>query len=787
LGFSFRRLLGRHADDGATPDRGQAERCLQRGIAADEAGDAHGALKLFDGAVAADASFAAAHMNRGIALQAVGRLDDAVTAHERALALDPTFVAAHFNLALAHAARGEPAAAEARFRACLSARPDMAEAWVGLAGALEDSGRPDDALDALQRALALRPDHVGALLNAGALLRRMGRLDDAVANDRRLIGLEPGNADVHERLATALRDTGRAAEAEATYRNALRFAPDHAGVNANLALLLFNQGRPLDSVPFLFKAMHASPENAQLKRMLVPSLHGVEIAGAGTVERSVLQRLCADPNVSTRCLAHAVAALLRSHAGLQHMQRSAAQGEDPFADPATSVKAFIEDPLVLAALPTIAIADPLVESALTHARRWLCARAAATPVNDAEPIGFICALARQSFFTSYAMHVTEAEARAITQLRAALEATLADGGTLDRSLEHRLATIAMYDPLHTLAGSARLLDVPPATWSDAFRPLVDEQLRNRRRERELAGTIGALTDIDDRVSVAVRAQYEENPYPRWLSAPDPGADRFEALWERLHGHPPEAPHPRPVPVLVAGCGTGHHSIQVAHTFPDADILAVDLSLASLAYAARMTEARGIRNVTYRQADLLNLGVLERRFAVIECGGVLHHLDDPMAGWRVLRGLLEPQGLMHIALYSEKAREPMRAARACAATIDIEPTAEGMRRCRQAIMALPSGHPARAVTTLLDFYSLDEFRDLILHVREHCFTLPQVGDCLRALDLRLLSLEVPAEIARRFAAEYPGHDAKTDLAAWDRFETDHPETFRGMYVFWCAPV
>jgi len=52
-----------------------------------------------------------------------------------------------------------------------------------------------------------------------------------------------------------------------------------------------------------------------------------------------------------------------------------------------------------------------------------------------------------------------------------------------------------------------------------------------------------------------------------------------------------------------------------------------LSLASLGYAARMTERLGISNITYRQADILELGDLDLRFAVVECCGVLHHLDD----------------------------------------------------------------------------------------------------------------------------------------------------------------
>src|SRR5205814_5471700 len=128
-------------------------------------------------------------------------------------------------------------------------------------------------------------------------------------------------------------------------------------------------------------------------------------------------------------------------------------------------------------------------------------------------------------------------------------------------------------------------------------------------------------------------------------------ETIEQLSSRLRPSQEVRLRPRPVPILIAGCGTGRHPIQVARAYPDVEILAVDLSLASLAYAARMTELLGISNIIYRQADILKLGDLDQRFAVVECSGVLHHLDDPLVGWRVLVKLLESDGLMRISLYS----------------------------------------------------------------------------------------------------------------------------------------
>ena len=151
----------------------------------------------------------------------------------------------------------------------------------------------------------------------------------------------------------------------------------------------------------------------------------------------------------------------------------------------------------------------------------------------------------------------------------------------------------------------------------------------------------------------------------------------------------------PARILVAGCGTGRHPIGTARRFPDSSVLAVDLSLTSLAYALRKTRELGIGNIEYRQADLLALGALAERFDVVDCTGVLHHLEDPVAGFRVLRSLLRPGGVMRVGLYSEMARRHVVRAREFIAERGFAPTPAGIRACRAAILAQQDDPLARA--------------------------------------------------------------------------------------------
>ena len=54
--------------------------------------------------------------------------------------------------------------------------------------------------------------------------------------------------------------------------------------------------------------------------------------------------------------------------------------------------------------------------------------------------------------------------------------------------------------------------------------------------------------------------------------------------------------------------------------------------------------------------------MDRKFDIIECVGVLHHMKDPLKGLKVLLNLLEPQGFMKLGLYSDIARQDIEQAR-----------------------------------------------------------------------------------------------------------------------------
>jgi len=288
------------------------------------------------------------------------------------------------------------------------------------------------------------------------------------------------------------------------------------------------------------------------------------------------------------------------------------------------------------------------------------------------------------------------------------------------------------------------------------------------------------------VSKAVQGQYEEHPYPHWIvPAPAPAMPSLDAWLRRLLPGAPLVPlgDDGALDILVAGCGTGRHAIETAQRFPHARVLAIDLSRASLGYALRKARELGVANLDFAQADLLHLGDIGRTFDVVEAVGVLHHLANPLDGWRTLRSVLRPRGCLRLGLYGERARAALAAGRAAIAEHGLPPTAAGIRRLRALALAAPEGSALFALTMLRDFYSVSECRDMLFHVAEHRTTIPAIGQRIRDVGVSFLGFEVSPAVGAGYASRFPDDPARTNLAHWKAYEESSPRAFPGMYEFW----
>jgi 2-polyprenyl-3-methyl-5-hydroxy-6-metoxy-1,4-benzoquinol methylase len=441
--------------------------------------------------------------------------------------------------------------------------------------------------------------------------------------------------------------------------------------------------------------------------------------------------------------------------------------------------AIAKHPLLSALLESIAIPDLRFERFLTTLRcAVLDVAASACDIADDQLLRFASALAQQCFINEYVFDVTSDERRVVTELQQAICAAAASGSSL---APLQVAAIAAYVRLDSLP----LRPLWRKSWPSGLLGVINQQIREPELLQRLRAEIPRLTPIADTVSLAVQHQYEENPYPRWIrSAAVTSPITLEAhLRQEFPGRSIVASNARPqLDVLVAGCGTGQQSIDLAQGYKGARVLAVDLSLSSLAYAKAQTAAVGLTNIEYAQADILELEHVGRTFDLIVSTGVLHHLADPIVGWRLLTSLLRPGGFMLLSLYSERARQDIVTAQMWAAAHGYGASVEDIRACRQELARIDD-FAWRGIFTMLDFFSTSECRDLLFHVQEHRFTIPQIATVIEDNGLEFLGFSLNNDVRRRFKAQYPADEALADLRLWDAFEAKNPYTFVNMYKFW----
>ncbi|MBI1244338.1 MAG: methyltransferase domain-containing protein [Alphaproteobacteria bacterium] len=435
-----------------------------------------------------------------------------------------------------------------------------------------------------------------------------------------------------------------------------------------------------------------------------------------------------------------------------------------YPDPAAALETLARDRLALRLLENAVVRDMSFESAMCEVRRALVSRA---PQLSLLPL--VTALARQAYNNEYIWVCRPAELDAVNAL-----ARDAWG----------FACRAMYAPLDD--GAAE------------FGEIADLWERTRaepKRVAERAAAVRELLPIEDATSQAVRAMYEVNPYPRWIGLPrfEPIDAREQVAMRYPHVRPLAKLGP-PLKVLIAGSGTGRHALSVATTYRDADVLAIDLSRASLGYGARMAEIENVANVEFRDADILALPRLGRKFHHIESVGVIHHMRDPRAGLEALTGCLETGGLLRLGLYAEAARAGIVAARKAIAEGGYGSDLAGMRRFRADVAAGRHGAALRDdLIARADFHSASLLRDLCFHVQEHRFDCARIVKLLDGLPLRFLGFEfvlgqsgqgtITAPQFQLYRARFPDEPTFSSLSNWAALEMEKPDLFDG-YVFWC---
>ena len=640
--------------------------------------------------------------------------------------------------------KGQITAAIEHAESLIAQYPGAYIVWNILGASRAQIGMLDEAIEAYQKCISLKPDFADAYYNKGVAFQAKGKFDLSIEAYNKAILIKPDYPEAFNNMGVALKDQGKLDEAIEAFNKIIKLRPDHNEAYNNISIILKD---------IIFKKPN-------------PSLHN-----------TLLSLLNQKSSVRPRNIAKSAISLLKLEPKLKTYL-----GSKNIGDECLKILKVIKDlsnfPLLLKLMSVCPITDIEVEYLLRRIRAGLLSENSYLS-KKTEILKFQSALALQCFTNEYIYNQNEYEDKALESLEELVKLTIKNN---EQPKPQLILCLASYKPLNHYEWYNQL------HVSSEIEDVYTRQVIEPKQEKDLKIELPLLQKINNKTSSKVRTQYELNPYPRWVNL-------------RLHLKPvciskiisemklkifdDKIKNVETPDILIAGCGTGQHSIETAVKFKSAKVLAVDLSLSSLAYAKRKTKELNIQNIDYMQADILDLGKLGKQFDIVESVGVLHHMADPVAGWKVLTNCLKLGGLMKIGLYSELARQDIVEMRKEISKAGFGSSDFEMKSFRNMLIKSDTNH-YRQILNSNDFYSLSEFRDLLFHVQEHRFTIHQIKECLFNLGLKFCGFE-SSVIDTDYKLNNCSEDDLYNLDKWQTYEVKHPWIFSGMYQFWCQKI
>ena len=726
-------------------------------------------------AIEINPNFANAHSNLGNILRELGNIENAELSLRKAIEINPNFAEAYSNLGRIMKDLGKLTDAEIFTRKAIEINPNFANAHSNLGNILRELGNIENAELSLRKAIEINPNFAEAYSNLGRIMKDLGKLTDAEILTRKAIKINPNLAEAYFNLGNILIDLKKLKQAEIFTRKAIEINPNFANAYLNLGNILSHLDEIEETFNCYIKANELNSKLPNIYKYITRFLRESDLSKLNESKlKNILHILMERNDISHQDLFKAFNFLYSNEIinNLKIFEEDLHKG--------SLLKLLTNDKLIINALKRIVFRDIRLEKILTKIRKNFSREIAENKASlNLLELQFLIALGEQCFLNEYVYSYTEEEKISIHKI-------------INRSLygeinETNIAILSCYYPLY------KLLDKIPALKSFNssnlnIKELIKLQLVEPLKEIELSKSIKSLGQINDSISKQVKSQYEENPYPRWRygNSGSQKIDFAQVINNEIDPNNISKPlFDDQLKILIAGCGTGNQIFQ-AQRYENAQIIAIDLSLSSLSYAQRKINEFNLDNTELIQMDILETSLLKKEFDIIECSGVLHHMNDPSTALQTLLNVLKPNGFLKLGLYSQLARQHIVKARQYISSKKLQANEIDIRHFRETIS---SGKVPKlnSITQSPDFYTLSSCRDLCFHTQEHRFTIKQLNEILQSNQLKFLGFLLQQPIKSLYWKYFPEDKRQNNLKNWEKFEEKYPTTFGAMYQFWVSKI
>ena len=687
-----------------------------------------------------------------------------------------------FKLALQNQNKKNLIFAEKLYKEILQIEPNHLESICYLATIFAQTKRTNLAKNFFLKAIEINPNNPRINNNLGNIFLQLGEKHKALKYFEKSIKLKPNYADAYLNLGLAFKSLGKYEQATSFFEKAIKVQPEYIKSYNILGKTLKELGKYNKALKCYEESIKINPNNIMIIFGILDLLTSIQFsnltANNSRSIKNLILFLLKNNNIDHSQIFNNAKLLIFIDTSEKELEDIVNSGSLLLDN--KIIKKLLKEEFFHLMLQKTFILDKFLETLVTKIRKEILFLLDKRKNYLSEYYDFIISLAEQCFLNEYVFFQTEEEIKKISNL----EKKILNDKKIN---EIETAILGSYIPLKiSEIIKNKLLNYNSKNF--LFNDMINMQIKEPLKEAELQNSIKSIRDISDDVSKKVKEQYETNPYPRWRFANQAITSNFLFyLNNDIKPNNVEFNNKFLNPnVLIAGCGTGQQLIN-AIGYHNSNIFAVDLSLASLAYAKRKIEETSYKNIEFMQGDILDLNNLNRKFDVIECVGVLHHMKNPLEGLKVLLDLLAPHGFLKLGLYSDIARQHIVKIREFIKKKKFKNTSEDIRNFRDQITKQNEDPLLHKVINNFDFYSTSGTRDLIFHVQEHRFTIPEISQILKNFNLEFLGFTLRPIVKDKYFQFFPDDKSNLSLENWSRFEVDNPEIFKGMYQFWVKKI
>ena len=402
----------------------------------------------------------------------------------------------------------------------------------------------------------------------------------------------------------------------------------------------------------------------------------------------------------------------------------------------------------LAGLRKCVIKHTRLENLLIHLRQFYLLRADAAQKEAVRP--FLCALACKAFLTDYIFPVSDEEQDAVLHA----EESFKDLSVTDQII------LGCYRPLYEIDGATALFDYAIEQQAQDLLHLTVLQIDEPIEEQELRQEIQVIGTNSINKPLGL-----DLPYPRWFGThPARFSLNAKMIREKLD-------------ILYVGCATGQNVAVMAQHTPNAQLDAVDASLAQLGYAKRRIHELGVENIRFLCVQPENMKDLDKTYDLIYAAGALQNVESPTEELSNLTHLMKPAGVMRLALLSDVGLANIKFWRNHIAAQGYKDDYDGIQRLRHDIMHSDIDPLYQRIMKRDDLYSVMGIKRLLFAPHEHGFNFEKIMALLDEAGLRPLKVKagVPA-LEQQYKKRFPQDFKKTDLKNWAILEQEVPDAF-----------